>query len=98
RRLELAGPETLTHRQVVELVLRAARRRRRLVPVPLTLLRPLLAAGETLAGPTALVTWDEALLLAVPMLAERGSADLESLGVHPRTMADVLSVRMAAAG
>jgi uncharacterized protein YbjT (DUF2867 family) len=90
RRLELAGPEVLTHREVVELSLRAARRRRRLVPVPLAVLRALLRAGETLAGPTTFATWDEALMLAVPMLSPRGTADAESLGVRPRRMAEVL--------
>jgi uncharacterized protein YbjT (DUF2867 family) len=90
RRLELAGPEVLTHRQVVELALRASGRRRRLVPLPLAALRPLLRAGETLAGPTAFATWEEALMLAVPMLSDRGTADLEALGVHPHRMADVL--------
>ena len=90
RRFELAGPQELSHRQVVELVLRAAGRRRRLLPVPLALLRPVLRAGEALAGPTAFATWDEALMLAVPMLARRGSADLEALGVRPRRMAEVL--------
>jgi uncharacterized protein YbjT (DUF2867 family) len=90
RRLELAGPDVLTHREVVELSLRAARRRRRLVPVPLAVLRTLLRAGETLAGPTTFATWDEALMLAVPMLSPRGTADAESLGVRPRRMAEVL--------
>ena len=46
------------------------------------------AAGEMLAGPTAFATWDEALMLAVPMLAARGPADAEALGVRPRRMAD----------
>src|SRR3954463_4163030 len=59
RRLELAGPETLRQREVVRLVLSAAGRRRRTVPVPLTALRTALRAEEALAGPTALVTWDE---------------------------------------
>jgi len=91
RRLELAGPEVLSHRQVVALVLRAAGRRRRLLPVPLAVLRPVLRAVEALAGPTAFATWDEALMLAVPMLAAGGSADLEALGVRPRRMAEVLA-------
>lgn len=92
RRLELAGPDVLSHRQVVHLALAAGRRRRRLVPVPLAALRPLLRLNETLAGPTALATWDEALMLAVPMLAARGTADAEALGVRPHRMADVLGV------
>jgi hypothetical protein len=80
----------LTHREVVELVLRAAGRRRRLRPVPLATLRAALKASELLAGPTTFATWDEALMLAVPMLSADGPAGLEALGVRPRRMADVL--------
>ena len=89
-RHELAGPEVLTHKQVVELVLHAAGRRRRTLPVPLAALRASLKAGELLAGPTTFATWDEALMLAVPMLAGGGPAGLEALGVRPRRMAEVL--------
>jgi NADH dehydrogenase len=89
-RHELAGPEVLTHKQVVELVLRAAGRRRRTLPVPLAALRAGLKAGELLGGPTTLATWDEALMLAVPMLSQGGPAGLEALGVRPRRMAEVL--------
>lgn len=89
-RFELAGPDVLDHRQVVRLALRAAGRRRRVLPVPLTVVRPLLRVHETLAGPTAFATWDEAQLLTVPMLTDRGTQDAERLGVTPRRMADVL--------
>ena len=89
-RFELAGPDLLTHREVVELALRAARRRRRLLPVPAPLLRPLLRGYETLTGPAALATWDEAELLAVTMRTPRGTADAEALGVHPRALPAVL--------
>jgi uncharacterized protein YbjT (DUF2867 family) len=89
-RFELAGPDVLSHRQVVQLTLRSANRRRRLVPVPLTLAKPLLRAHETLTGPTAFATWDEAELLTVPMLTPNGTKDAQRLGVEPRRMADVL--------
>ncbi len=90
-RYELAGPQVLAQRDVVRLALAASgRRRRRTVPVPLLALRAALQAEEALAGPTALVTWDEAQLLAVDMLSERGTADLEALGVRAHAMADVL--------
>jgi len=89
-RYELAGPETLTQREVVKLVLAASGRRRRAVPLPLAGLRAALRAEEALAGPTALVTWDEAQLLAVEMLSTTGTADAQTLGVTPRRMADVL--------
>ena len=50
-------------------------------PIPLAVLRPALRAFEALAGPTTFATWDEALMLAVPMVSPRGTADLEALGV-----------------
>jgi uncharacterized protein YbjT (DUF2867 family) len=90
-RYELAGPDVLTQREVVEAALRAARRRRPLLPLPALLLRPLLRGYETLTGPAALATWDELELLAVTMRAPRGTADAESLGVRPRSLADVLA-------
>ena len=90
RRFELAGPETLTQREVVRLVLASSGRRRRALPLPLAGLRAALRAEETLAGPTSLITWDEAQLLAVEMLSARGTADAEALGVTPRRMAAVL--------
>ena len=51
-RYELAGPETLTQREFVRLVLAAAGRRRRTLALPLTGLRAALRAEEALAGPT----------------------------------------------
>ncbi len=89
--LEIAGPQTLTYREAVAAVLRAAGRPRRLVAVPDGLLFPALRAYEALAGPVALVTRDEADVLGATMLAQRGTADAEALGVTPLTIADVLS-------
>jgi NADH dehydrogenase len=89
-RHELAGPETLTQHEMVKRVLAASGRRRRAVPIPLVALRAALSAEETLAGPTALVTWDEAQLLAVEMLSATGTADAERLGVTPRRIGQVL--------
>jgi uncharacterized protein YbjT (DUF2867 family) len=89
-RFELAGPNVLTHREVVEIALHAAGRRRRLLPLPPPVLRPLLRGYETLTGPAALATWDEAELLAVTMRTPRGTADAESLGVRPQALRAVL--------
>ena len=89
-RYELAGPDVLTQREIAELALRAAHRRRRLVPVPARVLRPLLRGYEALTGPAAWATWDEAELLGVTMRTPRGTADAEALGVHPRHLAAVL--------
>jgi uncharacterized protein YbjT (DUF2867 family) len=91
-RYELAGPDILTHRQIVGLVLAAAHRRRRIVSVSPALTRPVLKALERISGPDALATWDEAELLDVPLLAAHGTADCRRLGVDPRSMFAVLGL------
>ena len=92
-RLELAGPETLTYRQLVALVLRSLDRRRPLVGIPIAVMRPVLRWVELLMGPTAFATWDEAELLEIPMVASRGTADAQRLGVVPKAMGEVLGCR-----
>jgi NADH dehydrogenase len=89
-RFELAGPQTLSYDQIVEQVLGASGHQRRLVHVPLPLVRASLRALELLAGPSVFATWEEAELMEVPMTSERGTADAEGLGVEPRPMASVL--------
>jgi NADH dehydrogenase len=89
-RFELAGPETLSYEEIVRHALAAAHRRRRIVGVPTRLLRRGLRATELLMGPAAPATWDEAALLELTLLAARGIADVEQLGVAPRAIADVL--------
>jgi len=89
-RFELAGPQTLSHAQIVELVLRAAGRARPIVNVPTPLVSRSLRVVETLMKSRSPATWDEAELLEVSMLSARGTADAERLGVTPRSMAAVL--------
>jgi uncharacterized protein YbjT (DUF2867 family) len=89
-RYELAGPETLSQREIVEIALRSARRRRPIVRVPSRIVRRGLKLGELLMGPTAFATWDEAELLEVPLLARHGTTDAERLGVTPQPMRAVL--------
>ena len=89
-RYELAGPETLSHQQIVELALRSFHRRRPIVNVPIRAVRRILTRVELLGGPTAFATWDEAELLEIPLLSSRGTADAERLGVVPKPMGAVL--------
>jgi NADH dehydrogenase len=91
-RYELAGPETLSYDQIARIVLRSTGRRRRLLHVPLPVVRRGLNAAEALAGRASPVTWDEAELLEAPMIAERGTADAQALGVTPLAMREVLAV------
>jgi NADH dehydrogenase len=80
---ELAGPEVLSYNDIVRTVLRAEHRRRRLVHVPLPIVRASLRVLR-------FATWEEAELMEEPMVTERGTADIEQLGVHPHSMPAVL--------
>jgi uncharacterized protein YbjT (DUF2867 family) len=91
-RYELAGPETLSHNDLVRIVLRSLGRRRPLVHVPTPIVSRTLRLLERVSGPSAFATWDEAELMEVPMLSARGSADVVELGVTPARMAAVLGI------
>jgi uncharacterized protein YbjT (DUF2867 family) len=90
RSFELAGPETLSYDDIVRAAMRATGRRRRLLHVPLPLVRASLTLLRRLAGPRVFATWEEAELMEEPMTSARGTADAESLGVRPLPMASVL--------
>lgn len=90
-RFELAGPDVMSYEEILRLCLRALGRRRRIAHVPIGLVRRGLNLTELLMGPAAPATWDEAALLELTLLAARGTADPERLGVVPRAMRDVLA-------
>jgi uncharacterized protein YbjT (DUF2867 family) len=92
-RYELAGPETLTYQEIVEIAMHSFGRRRPILRVPTRVTRRMLRTLELLMGPAAFATWDEAELLEVPMISRHGSADAERLGVLPKSMRAVLGVR-----
>ena len=90
-RYELAGPETLSHEEIVRTVLRSLGRRRPVLHVPTPIVSRGLRLLERLWGPSAFATWDEAELMEVAMTSVRGAADAEALGgVEPQRMAAVL--------
>jgi uncharacterized protein YbjT (DUF2867 family) len=90
---ELAGPEVLSYDEFVRTVLRSVGRRRRLVHVPLPVVRASLRALERVLGPATFVTWEEAELMEEPMVTARGTGDAEALGVTPLAPRDVLESR-----
>ena len=49
-----------------------------------------LRIAEAVGGSSAFATWEEAELMEVPMVSERGTEDAEELGVEPRSMGSVL--------
>jgi NADH dehydrogenase len=91
-RHELAGPQTLSLDEFVRLTLRHIGRRRPLLHFPAPVARRALQAVETLTGPAAFATWDEAELLRIPLTSPRGTAGAEALGVAPKPMPAVLGV------
>ena len=90
RRYELAGPEALTYDDMADLVSRIAGRPRPLVHLPLPLVRAGLIALRSVFGEAVFATWEEAELMEVSMVSERGAGDAQALGVEPRRMGDVL--------
>ena len=93
RRYELAGPEALTYDGIVQTALRAFGRRRRLLHVPLPVVRASLKVAGAFAGPAVFATWDEAELMELSMTTPKGTADAESLGVRPLPMGAVLGTK-----
>jgi uncharacterized protein YbjT (DUF2867 family) len=91
RSFELAGPQTLSHSDIVRMVLRSLNRRRPLVHVPTPIVSRALRLLESAAGTRAFATWDEAELMEVSMTSAHGTADAERLGVSPRSMAEILA-------
>jgi uncharacterized protein YbjT (DUF2867 family) len=91
-RYELAGPDTLTYTEIVQMALRALDRDRPLVHVPTPIVSRSLRVAEALMKSKAPAVWDEAELMEVSMTSARGTADAEALGVRPQPMAAVLGV------
>jgi uncharacterized protein YbjT (DUF2867 family) len=89
-RYELAGPEELSHNDIVRTVLRSLNRTRPLLHVPTAIVSRALRLLEAVTGPRAFATWDEAELMEVPMISSGGVADALSLGVTPAPMPAVL--------
>jgi uncharacterized protein YbjT (DUF2867 family) len=92
-RHELAGPDTLSHSEIVRTVLRSLNRDHPLIHVPTPIVSRALRLLERAMGPQAPATWDEAELMETAMTSSRGAADAEALGVRPERMAAVLGTR-----
>ena len=73
-----------------DLVSQIAGRPRPLMHLPLPLVRAGLIALRSIFGEAVFATWEEAELMEVSMVSERGPADAQALGVEPRRMSDVL--------
>ena len=91
RRYELAGPQTLTHAEIVRLVLGSIEQPRPLLPLPTPIVsRALRLLEATVGAERAFATWDEAELMQCSLIARDADGDARQLGVAPKTMAGVL--------
>jgi len=91
RRYDLAGPQTLSHAEILRTALRARGHKRPLVRVPTPVVSRGLRLLERVSSLRAVPTWDEAELLQTSMTSARGATDAEALGVRPQPMAAVLA-------
>jgi len=85
---ELGGPEIMTMKQVMQLVLKETRRRRLLVPVPFVLARILAAVLGLLPKP--LLTLDQVRLLESDNVVSEGALTLRELGIIPEAAEAIL--------
>jgi uncharacterized protein YbjT (DUF2867 family) len=88
-RYELAGPQTMSYDEAIRAVLAASGRERPLLHLPTPLVSRMLRAGERALKERTPVTWDEAELLEVNLVAKDGPADVQALGVTPQNMRSV---------
>jgi NADH dehydrogenase len=88
---ELAGPERMSYEQIARVIAHTAGRDRPALHVPLPFVRSGLLWLRRIFGDAAFATWEEAELLEVPMVSERGTADVRELGVQPAPIRRVLA-------
>lgn len=88
--IELVGPETLTHDEILRVALAHFGRNRPLLHVGDKWARRLLIAQEAYLGPSALATWAEAQLMTISSVTPHGTKDLRELGVDPLPISEVL--------
>lgn len=90
-RYELAGPERLSYERIARLIAATAGREKPVLHVPLPFVRLALIWLRRIFGEVSFATWEEAELMEVPMVSERGTADVRALGVEPAAMGAVLA-------
>ncbi|CAN7290674.1 complex I NDUFA9 subunit family protein [Brevundimonas sp. LjRoot202] len=85
RTFELGGPEVMTFKEVLELVLRETRRRNGLIPLPFFAARTIgsLAQLTSVAGIAPALTRDQVVLLEADNVVADGAEGLAELGIEP---------------
>lgn len=88
RAFELGGPDVLTYREIVELVLAHRNRRRPLLALPFTAWSVLAGAASLMPGPP--LTRDQVLLMQSDNVVSGGAGTFDDLGVVPRSLGSML--------
>ena len=85
RTFELGGPEVLTFKEVLELILRETRRRNGLIPLPFFAARGIgsLAQLTGVVGITPVLTRDQVVQLETDNVVADGAEGLAELGIEP---------------
>jgi len=85
RTFELGGPEIMTFKEVLELILRETRRRNGLIPLPFFAARGIgsLAQLTRLVGVAPVLTRDQVVQLETDNVVADGAEGLEALGIEP---------------
>ncbi|HTB49722.1 MAG TPA: NAD(P)H-binding protein [Solirubrobacteraceae bacterium] len=89
-RYELAGPQTMSYREVIDAALHSLGRERPLLPTPTPMVSRTLRLVERALHESTPITWDEAELLEANMVSPRGTTDTEAFGIAPQSMSAVL--------
>lgn len=88
--IELVGPETITHDEILRIAMRHFGQERPLLHFGDKWARRLLIAQEAYLGPSAFATWAEAQLMTLSSVTRHGTKDLRALGVDPLPIAAVM--------
>jgi uncharacterized protein YbjT (DUF2867 family) len=90
---ELGGPEILSFKELLQLMLRESGQQAKLVPLPFAVAKIQAALLQLLPKP--LLTVDQVKLLQVDNVAASGARGLRDLGIMPKTLAAILPEYMA---
>jgi len=85
---ELGGPEVMTFKEIMQLVLKVTNRRRLLIPLPFALARVQAAFLGLLPNP--LLTLDQVRLLKTDNVVSDGALGLRDLGIVPEAAEAIL--------
>ncbi len=86
---ELGGPQVLTFRELMQIMLRVIHRRRAVLPIPFGIARPMAAVASLL--PNAPITPDQVELLTRDSVVAPGARGLEELGIAPVAVEGVIA-------